>query len=70
MIVPPDGIKKQVLGAMLVCLSAITSLLSRTIGFELDNFYVAISIIGACIFMYGTLQKKRHKTPCPGKEGL
>jgi len=48
---------------MLVCLGAITALLARTIGFELDNFYVVISIIGGCLFLYGTIQKKQHKVP-------
>lgn len=55
--------KKQVLGGMLVCLGAITALLAGTIGFELDNFYVVISIIGGCLFLYGTIQKNQHKVP-------
>lgn len=46
---------------MLVCLGAITALLARTIGFELDIFYVVISIIGGCLFLYGAIQKKQHK---------
>ena len=61
MITPAKGMKKQVLGGMLVCLGAITALLARTIGFELDNFYVVISIIGGCLFLYGTIQKNQHK---------
>ena len=61
MIMPPKGIKKQVLGGMLFCLGAMTVLLARTMGFELDIFYVVISIIGAGLFLYGTLQKKQHK---------
>ena len=60
MILPPKGIKKQVLGGMLVCLGAMVALLARTIGFELDIFYVVISIIGACLFLYGAIQKKQH----------
>lgn len=56
--------KKQVLGGMLVCLGAITALLARTIGFELDIFYVVISIIGGCLFLYGTIQKNQHKGAC------
>lgn len=63
MITPAKGIKKQVLGGMLVCLGAITALLAKTIGFELDIFYVVISIIGGCLFMYGAIQKKQHKVP-------
>ena len=58
MIKPPKGIKKQVLGGMLVCLGAMTALLARTIGFELDIFYIVIGIIGACLFLYGAIQKK------------
>ena len=61
MIAPPRGIKKQVLGGVLVCLGAITALLSRIIGFELDIFYVVISLIGVGLFLYGTLQKNRHE---------
>lgn len=61
MIAPPRGIKKQVLGGMLVCLGAVTALLARVIGFELDIFYVVISAIGAGLFLYGTLQKNRHE---------
>ena len=57
MTAPPKGIKKQVLGGMLVCLGAITTLLADVIGFELDIFYAIISVIGTCLFLYGTLQK-------------
>ena len=57
----PRGIKKQVLGGVLVCLGAITALLSRVIGFELDVFYVLISIIGAGLFLYGAIQKNQHE---------
>jgi len=63
-ITPAKGIKKQVLGGMLVCLGAITALLARTIGFELDIFYIVISLIGGCLFLYGTIQKKQHKNAC------
>lgn len=57
MITPPKGIKKQVFGGVLFCLGAITALLAGTIGFELDIFYVVVSIIGAGLFLYGTLQR-------------
>jgi len=57
----PRGIKKQVLGGVLVCLGAITALLSRVIGFELDVFYVLISVIGAGLFLYGAIQKNQHE---------
>lgn len=57
----PRGIKKQVLGGVLVCLGAITALLSRVIGFELDIFYVLISVIGAGLFLYGAIQKNQHE---------
>lgn len=60
MTAPPKGIKKQVLGGMLVCLGAVTALLARIIGFELDIFYIVISIIGVGLFLYGTLQKNQH----------
>lgn len=56
----PRGIKQQVFGGMLVCLGALTALLARVIGFELDIFYVLISVIGVGLFLYGTLQKSRH----------
>ena len=62
MIAPLKGIKKQVLGGMLVCLGAMTALLAGVIGFELDIFYVVISVIGACLFLYGTLQKNRSES--------
>lgn len=45
---------------MLVCLGAITALLAEIIGFELDPFYVVISIIGGCLFLHGALQRKQH----------
>ena len=48
---------------MLVCLGAITALLARTIGFELDIFYIVISLIGGCLFLYGTIQKNNIKMP-------
>lgn len=56
----PKGIKKQVLGGVLLCLGAMTALLAETIGFELDFFYIVITIIGACLFLYGTIQKNQH----------
>ena len=58
---PPRGIKKQALGGVLFSLGVMTALLAKTIGFELDIFYVVISIIGACLFLYGALQKNQHK---------
>jgi len=58
---PTKGIKKQVFGGVLFCLGAMTALLARTIGFELDIFYVVISIIGAGLFLYGAMQKKQCK---------
>ena len=53
---PLKAIKMQVLGGILFCLGAMTALLAKTIGFELDIFYVVISIIGACLFLYGAIQ--------------
>lgn len=52
------GLKKQVLGGVLVGLGAITTLLSRIIGFELDVFYLVISAVGAGLILAGVLQKK------------
>jgi len=54
---PPKGIKIQVFGGVLFCLGAMTALLARIFGFELDNFYVAISFIGAGLLLYGVIQK-------------
>lgn len=48
----------KVFGVVLVCLGAITALLARAIGFELDIFYVVISAAGACMFVYGSLHGK------------
>jgi hypothetical protein len=59
-IAAPRGIKQQVLGGMLVCLGALTALLARVIGFELDIFYILISVVGTGLFLYGTLQKNRR----------
>ena len=53
--------KKQVFGGVLCCLGVITAVLSRTIGFELDVFYVVISIAGAGLFLYGAMQRNRHE---------
>ena len=61
MIMPLKGIKKQVLGGVLLCMGAMPALLSRTIGFELDIFYVAISFFGVGLFLYGTIQNNLHK---------
>jgi hypothetical protein len=60
-IAPHKGMKKQVFGSVLCCLGIITALLSRTIGFELDVFYVVISVVGACLFLYGAMQRNRHE---------
>lgn len=61
MIKPPKGIKLQALGSVLFCLGVMTALLARAIGFELDMFYVVIGIAGACLFLYGSIQKYQHK---------
>lgn len=45
---------------MLVCLGAVTALLARTLGFEVDSFYIVISIIGGCLFLYGAIQKELY----------
>lgn len=58
---PHKGVKKQVLGGVLFCLGVITAWLSRAIGFELDAFYVVISIVGAGLFLYGAMQRQQHK---------
>lgn len=50
----------QVLGGMLFCLGVMTALLAGMIGFELDIFYVVISIIGAGLFLYGAIQKPQN----------
>lgn len=55
---PPKGVKIQVLGGVLFSLGVMTALLSRIIGFELDIFYVVISIIGVGLFLYGAVLKK------------
>jgi len=60
-IAPHKGMKKQVFGGVLCCLGVITAVLSRTIGFELDVFYVVISIAGAGLFLYGAMQRNRHE---------
>ncbi|VAW95855.1 hypothetical protein MNBD_GAMMA20-2432 [hydrothermal vent metagenome] len=52
------GLKKQVLGVVLISLGAITTLLSRVIGFELDIFYLVISVVGAGLVLIGSLQKR------------
>ena len=55
---PHKGMKMKVFGVVLICLGAITALLARTIGFELNIFYVVISVIGACMFVYGSVHDK------------
>jgi len=57
----PKGLKKQVLGGVLFCVGVMTVLLARTIGFELDIFYVVISMIGTGLFLYGAIQKRQHR---------
>ena len=42
-------------------LGTVTALLSNIIGFELDIFYIVISIIGVGLFLYGAAQRNRHK---------
>lgn len=49
----------QVLGGVLFCLGAVTVLLAGLIGFELDIFYIAIGILGAALFLFGTIQRQQ-----------
>ncbi len=39
-------------------MGAITAVLARVIGFDLAFFYIVISVTGALLFLYGTLQKR------------
>lgn len=69
MITPVKGMKKQVLGSILVCLGGITAFLARIMEFELDIFYIVITLIGGCLFLYGAIQKKQgtpvhHELTC------
>ncbi|MCP4992717.1 MAG: hypothetical protein GY934_02860 [Gammaproteobacteria bacterium] len=50
------GLKIQVFGGMLLALGAVTAILARVIGFELDPFYMVIGAAGALLFLYGTVQ--------------
>jgi hypothetical protein len=52
----PKGLKIQVFGCVLLLMGAVTALLARVIGFELDPFYIVIGVIGVLLFLYGTLQ--------------
>lgn len=52
------GVKKQVLGGVLIATSAITTLLSQLIGFELDILYPIIGAAGASLLVIGSLQRK------------
>lgn len=59
---PPRGTKQQVLGGALAGLSVLVVLLSRTIGFELDPFYVVIGVLGGCLFLHGASRNRTgHK---------
>ncbi len=48
------GLKIQVFGGALLALGAVTAILARVIGFELDPFYMVISAVGILLFLYGT----------------
>jgi hypothetical protein len=48
--------RKRIFGCILLGLGGITAILAQVIGFELDAFYVVISIAGAGLFLYGTLE--------------
>jgi len=51
----PKGMKMRIFGIVLLCLSAVTALLARTVGFELNVFYIVIAAAGACMFAYGSI---------------
>lgn len=55
---PPAGIKKQVLGLVLVALGLATALLSGILGFELDGFYIVITVIGIGLLIHGYRQNR------------
>ncbi len=56
-VVRARAMRKRIFGCMLLGLGGITAILARLIGFELDAFYVVISITGAGLFLYGTFQQ-------------
>ena len=62
---PISGFKIQIFGAVLIGLGAITALLARAIGFELDAFYVFIGIIGAVLFVYGYTASRKASEATP-----
>jgi len=47
--------KMRIFGIVLLCLGAVTALLARTIGFELNVFYIVIAAAGAFLFAYGSI---------------
>jgi len=55
----PRGVKKQAFGIVLVSLGIITALLSKVLGFELDIFYIVITVFGICLFAYGFIEKNK-----------
>ena len=56
-VVRPKAMRKRIFGYMLLGLGIITTVSARVFGFELDAFYVVISIAGASLILYGTFQK-------------
>ncbi len=43
-------------GGVLLVIGAVMALLARVVGFELSPFYIVISVLGAVLFLFGTLK--------------
>jgi len=52
------GIKKQVLGGVLLFLGVTVSVLDITLGTGIDIFYIVLTAIGISLLIFGTVQNK------------
>lgn len=54
----PRGMREQVFGGVLLALGAVTALLARAIGFELESFHVFVPAVGACLVLLGAWRQR------------
>lgn len=55
---PPEGLKKQIFGTVLIVIGACNIIAAASLGYALDIFYPILILTGILFLLYGTRQRK------------
>ena len=58
----PEGVKKQIFGSVLLSIALFNLIIATLLGYQVDIFYFILLGLGLTSLLYGTWQKKRHRS--------